>query len=45
MIARVQSFDPFADRFQYPAQRNGKPSIGIDVDLDELFQAHWTIVT
>jgi len=45
MIASVQSFDPFADRFRYPAERNGKRYEGIAVDLDELFQAHWIITT
>lgn len=45
MIALVQSFDPFADRFRYPGEKGGKPYEGIDVDLDELFQAHWIIVT
>lgn len=45
MIDLVQSFDPFADRFRYPAAKDGKVFEGIDVDLDELFQAHWIIVT
>jgi HEPN domain-containing protein len=45
MIALVQSFDPFADRFRYPTARGGKPFEGIDTDFDELFQAHWNIVT
>lgn len=45
MIGVVQSFDPFADRFRYPAKRDGKPYTGIAVDLDELFQAHWIITT
>ena len=45
MIALVQSFDPFADRFRYPAARGGEPFEGIATDFDELFQAHWTIVT
>jgi hypothetical protein len=45
MIALVQSFDPFADRFRYPAEKCGASYEGIDVDLDELFQAHWIIVT
>lgn len=45
MITLVQSFDPFSDRFRYPAKRDGKPYMGIAVDLDELFQAHWIITT
>jgi hypothetical protein len=45
MIAQVQSFDPFADRFRYPADRSGAPYVGIAVDLDQLFQAHWIITT
>ena len=45
MVALVQSFDPFADRFRYPTTKGGKPFEGIDADLDELFQAHWIIVT
>ncbi len=45
MIDLVQSFDPFADRFRYPTTKDGKPFDGIAVDLDELFQAHWIIVT
>lgn len=45
MIAQVQSFDPLADRFRYPADRGGKPYVGVAVDLDELFQAHWIITT
>ncbi|SNS95689.1 hypothetical protein SAMN06295912_12629 [Sphingomonas laterariae] len=45
MVTLVQSFDPFADRFRYPAEKGGKPYKGFDVDLDELFQAHWIIVT
>jgi hypothetical protein len=45
MIALVQSFDPFSDRFRYPEAKGGKPYVGIAVDLDELFQAHWIITT
>ena len=45
MISLVQAFDPFADRFRYPARKDGKPFEGIDVDLDQLFQAYWIIVT
>lgn len=45
MVTLVQSFDPFADRFRYPAEKGGKPYEGFDVNLDELFQAHWIIVT
>jgi hypothetical protein len=45
MIIQVQAFDPFADRFRYPADRDGKPYEGIAIDLDELFQAHWIITT
>ena len=45
IIAQVQAFDPFADRFRYPADRAGKPHVGFAVDLDELFQAHWIITT
>jgi hypothetical protein len=45
MVALVQSFDPFADRFRYPTTKGGKPFEGITADLDELFQAHWIIVT
>ncbi|MBP7817079.1 MAG: hypothetical protein KA085_13195 [Phenylobacterium sp.] len=45
MIALVQAFDPFADRFRYPTAKKGRPYEGVTVDLDELFQAHWSIVT
>ena len=45
MIAQVQAFDPFADRFRYPADKGGTPYVGVAVDLDELFQAHWIITT
>lgn len=45
MIDLVQTFDPFADRFRYPTTKDGTPFVGIQVDLDELFQAHWIIVT
>lgn len=45
MIAWVQSFDPTADRFRYPASRKGEPYSGVDADLDELLQAHWIITT
>lgn len=45
MIAEVQSFDPFADRFRYPTDRDGGPYGGVSVDLDQLFQAHWIITT
>ncbi len=44
MVALVQRFDPSGDRFRYPT-RKGKPFEGIDVDLDQLFQAHWIITT
>ncbi|WP_445678473.1 hypothetical protein [Radicibacter daui] len=45
MIAQVQSFDPLSDRFRYPADRDGRPYVGVEVDLDELFKAHWIITT
>jgi hypothetical protein len=45
IIARVQSFDPFADRFRYPLTYGGSPRAGIAVDFDELFQAHWIVTT
>lgn len=45
MIDLVQAFDPFADRFRYPAKKDGSAFDGITVDLDQLFQAHWIIVT
>jgi len=45
MVALVQSFDPFADRFRYPTEKGGKAYEGFDVDLDELFQAYWIVVT
>ena len=45
MIELVQQFDPFADRSRYPTTRSGQPFEGNTVDLDELFQAHWIIVT
>ena len=45
LVALVQSVDPFADRFRYPTARSGKPFDGVDADLEELFQAHWIIVT
>jgi len=45
MIKEVQSFDRYADRFRYPTGRKNTPYEGIKVDLDDLFQAHWIIVT
>ena len=45
MISLVQSVDPFADRFRYPRTKDGKAFEGIGANLDELFQAHWVIVT
>ncbi|MEH6758778.1 MAG: hypothetical protein V7676_14900 [Parasphingorhabdus sp.] len=45
MISQIQSFDPFADRFRYPTDKNGRLYAGVSVDLDELFQAHWIIIT
>lgn len=45
MILLVQELDPSADRFRYPADRGGRPHLGLAVDLDELFQAHWIITT
>lgn len=45
MISLVQSVDPLADRFRYPRAMGGNPFEGIGADLDELFQAHWIIVT
>jgi hypothetical protein len=45
MVADVQAFDPFADRFRYPKGRGGQAFEGIVADLDELFQAHWIITT
>jgi hypothetical protein len=45
MVAMVQSFDPFADRFRYPTTKAGKPFDGLDAHLDELYEAHWIIVT
>lgn len=45
MVSLVQSVDPFADRFRYPTTSRGTPFDGIAADLDELFQAHWIIVT
>lgn len=45
MVALVQSFDPFADRFRYPSSRGGAAFEGVAADLDELFQSHWMILT
>jgi hypothetical protein len=45
MVSLAQSVDPFADRFRYPTAKGGKPFEGVNADLDELFQAHWIIVT
>lgn len=45
MITEVQSFDPSADRFRYPRNKEGEPFDGIAVDLDDLFKAHWIITT
>lgn len=45
MVALVQSFDPEADRFRYPTSRTGQAFEGIAVDFDELYKAHWIIVT
>jgi hypothetical protein len=45
MIAFTHSFDPHADRFRYPTNKQGDAYNGINIDLEKLFQAHWTIVT
>ena len=45
MISSVQSVDPFADRFRYPSRTGGRPFDSVEYDADELFQAHWIIVT
>lgn len=45
MIAHVQFFDPLADRFRYPASRDGTPFEGIEVNTDDLYQAHFAITT
>jgi hypothetical protein len=45
MISLVQSVDPLAVRFRYPRTKSGKAFEGVAADLDELFQAHWIIVT
>ena len=45
MVSLVQSVDPFADRFRYPITKGGKPFEGVVADLEELFQAHWIVVT
>lgn len=45
MIDQFQEFDHFADRFRYPTDRGEKPYGGIAIDLDELFQAHWIVIT
>jgi hypothetical protein len=45
MISFTQSFDPYADRFRYPTNKQGDAYQGIDIDLEKLFQAHWIIVT
>jgi hypothetical protein len=45
MISFTQSFDPYADRFRYPTNKQGAAYQGIDIDLDKLFQVHWIIVT
>lgn len=43
LIQEVQAVDPFADRFRYPASKDGLPFAGIDVEYEALFQAHWMI--
>ncbi|KPM19499.1 hypothetical protein VM77_06130, partial [Citromicrobium sp. JL31] len=45
MIALAQSIDPIADRFRYPTNKKGEVFERLSTDLDELFQAHWIIVT
>lgn len=45
MIKEVQSFDPYADRFRYPADRKGTSYKSVLIDLDKVFQAHFVIVT
>jgi len=45
MIALTQRFDPTAERFRYPDRQDGQRFDGIAADLDEVFQAHWIIVT
>ena len=44
LINEVQSFDPYADRFRYPADRKDTLYEGVGVDLDKVFQAHFLIV-
>ncbi|KZL00020.1 hypothetical protein PsAD5_01064 [Pseudovibrio sp. Ad5] len=41
----AQSVDPLADRFRYPTDNRGNRHVGIKLDLDELFQAHWMMIT
>lgn len=43
LIGEVQAVDPYADRFRYPASKDGTPFAGIDVEYDALFQAYWMI--
>ena len=45
MVSLVQSVDPYADRFRYPTAKGGQPFDGVNANLDQLFQAHWLIVT
>ncbi|KZK98965.1 hypothetical protein PsAD5_01588 [Pseudovibrio sp. Ad5] len=45
LFKNAQSVDPWADRFRYPTDKKGNKHVGIKVDLDELFQAHWMMVT
>ena len=43
MISDVQALDRSADRFRYPASKNGKVFERVEADLDKLFQAHFLI--
>lgn len=45
MIEEIQSFDPTAARFRYPAEGKGHSFTGIEIDRNKVFQAHWIIVT
>jgi len=45
MINGVQSFDFYADRSRFQENRNGNSCEGIGVNLDDLFLAHWMIVS
>jgi hypothetical protein len=43
IVELLDQHDPRGDRFRYPAPIAGQAFCSTDVDLDELFRAHWRL--